>query len=154
MRQQTRHSIVYAILFVLQTFLASSLFWMIFPIFLRVMRNLGEQQEFQPYGARAIVSSAIVLQCCYWTRYRWFPLYTPFRNAFIGHLLKFASRIGFFFGGALFSVILFRHVPELDPLPPLGQALAKGLCVMGILFALFCYSLELERLGKAFEGGE
>ncbi|RDL50612.1 hypothetical protein BLJAPNOD_01733 [Ensifer sp. M14] len=63
----------------------------------------------------------------------------------------FASRASFVFGGALFSVIFFRHVPQLEVLPPLGQGIAKTLGVMAVLFALFCYSLELERLGKVIE---
>jgi uncharacterized membrane protein YhhN len=63
----------------------------------------------------------------------------------------FASRASFFFGGALFSAIFFRHIPQLDALPPLGQAIAKTLGVAALLFALFCYSLELERLGRSME---
>ena len=63
----------------------------------------------------------------------------------------FAGRASFFFSGAPFTMILFRHIPELDVFPPLEQSVIKILILMRILFALFCYSLELERLGKAFE---
>jgi hypothetical protein len=48
-------------------------------------------------------------------------------------------------------MIFFRHIPELDVLPPLEQSVIKILILISILSALFCYSLELERLGKAFE---
>ena len=79
------------------------------------------------------------------------PVTPPFHSVFVAHLLFFASRVSFFFGGALFSAIFFRHLPELDVFPPLGQAVVKLLYVAGVLFGLFCYSLELDRLGKAIE---
>ncbi|WP_244479962.1 hypothetical protein [Methylobacterium sp. Leaf94] len=79
------------------------------------------------------------------------PLSVPFRNVLVGHLLLFSSRASFFFGGAFFSVVFFRHLPELEVLPPFGQAVTKGITIIAVLFALFCYSLELERLGKAIE---
>jgi len=69
------------------------------------------------------------------------------RGKLTGDLLL--GRVSFLFSGALFSAIFFRHLPQLDFLPPFGQALVKILCVAGILFSFFCYSLELERLGKA-----
>ncbi len=77
----------------------------------------------------------------------------PVRNAFIGHLLLFAARASFFFGSALFSAIFFRHLPQLDALPPLGQGVAKAVVFMTVLFSLFCYSLEVERLGREVEQG-
>jgi hypothetical protein len=141
----------YAVFLFLETALASFLFWTIFPIFRQMIANLGKPQDIQSWQEFSIVLGAVALQCCYWIRYSWLPIYTPFQSVALGHVLLFASRASFFFGGALFSVIFFRHVPELDSLPPAGQALARGACIMGVLFALFCYSLELERLGKAFE---
>lgn len=58
---------------------------------------------------------------------------------------------GELFGGALFSAIFFRHLPELDAFPPFAQAFVKSLYVAATLFGLFCYSLELDRFGKAVE---
>jgi hypothetical protein len=43
----------------------------------------------------------------------------------VGHLFVFAGRASFFFGGAFFSALFFRHVPELDQLPPLEQGAGK-----------------------------
>jgi hypothetical protein len=50
----------------------------------------------------------------------------------------------------LFSVVVFRHLPELgrDTDAVLVQ---RGALFVGCLFALFCISLEVERLGQAFE---
>ncbi|GLS19625.1 hypothetical protein GCM10007874_26420 [Labrys miyagiensis] len=124
---------------------------MILPIFLQLISNPGVQQDIDPLTQAAIIAGAIALQGSYWLRYRWVTIHVPFRSAPVGHLVMFASRVSFFFGGALFSVIFFRHVPEFDMFPPLGQAMLKLLIVMAILFALFCYALELERFGKAID---
>jgi hypothetical protein len=151
MHRSSKRAVAYAILLIAQTLLASFLFWMIFPIFLQLISNLGGPQDIDPWTQAAVIAGAVALQCCYWARYRWVAIHVPFHSAFVGHLVMFASRVSFFFGGALFSVIFFRHVPELDVFPPAGQAMAKALIVMAILFALFCYALELERFGKTIE---
>jgi hypothetical protein len=151
MGQPSRRAADYAVLLILQTATASFLIWIILPIFRRIVSRLGEPQDIQLSVEIAIIGGAGVLQCCYWIRLRWIPVYAPFQSVVVGHLLLFASRASFFFGGALFSVIFFRHVPELDAIPPLGQTLGRALALMAILFSLFCYSLELERLGRAFE---
>ena len=152
MGQLSRWATAYGGLLVLQTAAASCLFWMILPIFRRMVSRLGEPQDLEVWRLATIMGCVIVLQSCYWTRLQRVPICIPFHNVVVGHLLLFASRASFFFGGAFFSVVVFRHVPELSALPPLGQGFAKALAVLAILFALFCYSLELERLGKAIEG--
>lgn len=151
MGQPSRWAAAYGGLLALQTAAASCLFWVILPIFRRMISRLGEPQELEPWRVAAIVGSVVVLQLCYWVRLRLVPIHVPFRNVLIGHLLLFSSRASFFFGGAFFSVVFFRHVPELGALPPFGQGAAKALAIIAILFSLFCYSLELERLGKAIE---
>ena len=70
----------------------------------------------------------------------------------VGHLFAFVGRASFFFGSAFFSLVYFRHLPERGGLPPLGWGYVNGVAFIAVLFALFCYSLELERLGKALEG--
>ena len=146
-----RAALFYAVLLGLQTAAAIFLFWIIFPIFLRLVSNLGAQQELGLPFQLAALSGVAVLQVCYWTRLRWVPVVAPFRSVVVSHIMLFASRISFFFGGALFSAIFFRHVPQLEALPPMAQGIAKAAGVLAVLFALFCYSLELERLGRAIE---
>lgn len=152
MGQPSRRAATYGGLLILQTAAASCLFWMILPIFRRMVSRFGEPQVLELWRFATIIGCVLVLQSCYWIRLQRVPICIPFHNVVVGHLLLFASRASFFFGGAFFSAIFFRHVPELSALPPLGQGFAKALAVLAILFALFCYSLELERLGKAIEG--
>lgn len=155
MRQQlpnSRKSLLYGLTLAVQTVSAILLFWAIFPNFHRLFSSLGEPQYLDRWTQFTVLLGVLMLQGAYWIRLRSLPVVAPIHNAICGHVVLFASRISFFFGGALFSTIFFRHVPDLDALPPVGQSVVKVAVVLTILFSLFCYSLELERLGKAIEG--
>lgn len=145
-----RNTVSYLLL-AIQTVAASIVVWDMFPVFQSVIRNIGQPQPLPSETVMIATGATLLMQVCYWTRYCRLPLGVPFRNAVAGHLMLFASRASFFFAAALFSAIFFRHVPQLDALPPTGQALAKAAGMMLLLFALYCYSLELERIGKAME---
>jgi hypothetical protein len=142
---------IYVGLLTVQTAAATFMFWVVFPLFRQMIARLGEPLELSLPVEVMIISSALALNCAYWARYRWITVRAPFHSVFLGHVVQFVSRTNFFFGGALFSAIFFRHLPELDAFPTIDQAVIKGLIVMWVLFALYCYSLELERLGKAIE---
>jgi hypothetical protein len=71
----------------------------------------------------------------------------------LSHLLLFLGRLGFIFGGSLFAVVFFRHLPELDQSIDTLLMARRGLLLLGSLFALFCFTLELERLGHAIGSG-
>jgi len=43
---------------------------------------------------------------------------------------------------ALFGIVVFRHVPELDASIDLLLSIKRGMILLGCLFALFCTSLE------------
>ncbi|MDR6872842.1 hypothetical protein J2Y55_003861 [Bosea sp. BE125] len=88
-------------------------------------------------------------QVFYWRRQRTVAVPSPDKNIVISHFLAFASKIGLIFGGALFSLYFPRHVPEFD-LDYLGLSWRGGILI-AILFALYCYTLELERLGDALQ---
>ena len=85
-----------------------------------------------------------------WIRFYRLPVCVPFHSVVVAHLLIFTSRASFFFSGALFSAVFFGYIPELAAFPPIAVGLARIIALFGVLFALFCYSLELERLGREF----
>lgn len=143
-----RRAAGYLLLLGIQT-LAAGVLLTVFPLFQQIILQSGRPQPLDTATAITALAAAMVMQACYWTRYRRMPVPAPAGGAVAGHLLMFASRVSFLFGGALFAAISFRHVPQLGALPPLGQGLAKALGVMALLFALFCYALELERLGRS-----
>jgi hypothetical protein len=142
---------LYVGLLAVQTAAATFMFWVVFPLFQQLIVQLGEPQELTLPTEVKIISGTLVLQCAYWARYRWIAIWVPFYSALIGHLIQFAGRVSFFFGGALFSVIFFRHLPELDAFPTIGEVASRGFVIFWVLFALFCYSLELDRFGRAME---
>jgi hypothetical protein len=141
----------YAALLVGETVAALALFWIVFPLFHQILTNLGERQELRYSQQVATICSAALLHACYWTRLKWVSVIVPFHNVFVAHVCSFASRVSFFFGGALFSALFFRHLPELEALPSFARIAFGGLDVLIVLFALYCYSLELDRLAKALE---
>jgi len=146
-----RGAFTYLTLLGIQSVAATALLWTVFPLFQQIMTQPGQPGLLDPATAASAIAAMVVMQVCYWTRYHHVPLWVPVHSTAAGHVLMFASRASFFFGGALFTAIFFRHVPQLDALPPLGQSIAKAIGIMALLFALFCYSLELERLGRAIE---
>lgn len=129
---------LYAVLLSAQTAAAIVLFWLVFPVFLNVVNHLGERVKLDLWNQIAMVASAAALHCLYWTRLKWVAVKPPFQNEFVAHIVLFASRVSFFFGGALFSALFFRHLPELEELPPFGQSVVKVFYVAMTLFALFC----------------
>ena len=144
---------IYGLLLAAETLAASVIFWTSFPMFSRIMQHSGEPQVLGSGTFVPVLVAAALLQACYWIRYRRVAIRTPLHSVLVGHLLIFASRASFFFGSALFSLVFFRHVPQLAVLPPTGQGVVKAAGVLVVLFSLFCYSLEIERLGKATEEG-
>ncbi len=72
---------------------------MVVPIFRQIVSRLGEKLEIGTGTVVDVICSVVVLQCCCWARYFWVPFPAPFHNIVVAHLLMFASRVSFFFGG-------------------------------------------------------
>ncbi len=139
----------YALLLTGQTACAAVMLANIHTAFRILIENLGSPNASTPGSALQLVTAAALGQACYWYRLRHVPVPDSYRNMALGHLLAFSSRLGFIWGGALFSVYFLRHAPALA-LGPLDIAW-RGALLIGILFALYCYTLELERLGSALQ---
>jgi hypothetical protein len=142
---------IYAMLLAGQTVAASALFWIVFPWFRHVVTHIGEENQLTLSQHFAIMTFAALLHGFYWARLRWVPVVAPCQNVVLAHLCSFASRVSFFFGGALFSTLFFRHLPELEALPSFGRLALNLFEIATVLFALFCYSQDLDRLAKALE---
>jgi hypothetical protein len=151
MGKRRQNAIAYAALLAVQTLAVAFLLWIVFPMFYSVVTHLGERQEIPLKSLIAILIGTIILQVCYWSRIQWVTVCSPCQSVFLAHIVSFLARLSFLFGGVLFSTIFFRHLPEVGSLPPLGQAVLTGISILMVLFGLFCYSVELERLAKAVE---
>jgi hypothetical protein len=142
---------LYLLLLAIQIVGAISFVWLQLPEFNHVLVNPGEQLPKDSASDLLIAGIFVVMQLAFWIRLLRIPI--PFRrpNAVLNHVFLFLGRLSFIFGSALFSVVVFRHLPELGRETDIRLMVLRGIVFVGCLFALFCTSLEVERLGQAFE---
>jgi hypothetical protein len=142
---------LYWLLLAIQIAGAISFVWQELPEFGQVLDNPGEQLPKNIRSDLMIAGIFVAMQIAFWIRVLRVPI--PFRrpNLFLNHLFLFFGRLSFIFGSALFSVVVFRHLPQMDRDTNFLLMIPRGAIFVGCLFALFCTSLEVERLGQAFE---
>jgi hypothetical protein len=119
------------------------------PEFKQLVARPGEQLPYTPYHDPATIFIIIAMQAAYWYRLQRVPTPDQLSNVILSHLFLFMGRLTFIFGGSLFAVVFFRHLPEIDQGADSWLMLHRGLQLVASLFALFCATLELERLGRA-----
>ncbi|HEV7408882.1 MAG TPA: hypothetical protein VGO01_10385 [Bradyrhizobium sp.] len=149
--QEHPRTAIYLLLLAIQIAGAIFFVWQELPEFNQVLDNPGEQLAKDVRSDAMILGVFFAMQIAFWIRLLYIPI--PFRrpNLLLNHVLLFLGRLSFIFGSALFSVVVFRHLPELGRETDILLAAWRGMIFVGCLFALFCTSLEVERLGQAFE---
>lgn len=91
------------------------------------------------------VASCLLMQSAYWLRIRLNPPLPSYENVVLGHLFAFVAELSFILASSTFAVVFLVHFDTLS-LPP------HRICLMiFVLFSLYCWSLELERLGNALQ---
>jgi hypothetical protein len=120
------------------------------PDFRQMLLYPGEQLPYSQGDDFAMMVALVAMQVAYWYRLQSVPIPFQGSNTILSHLFLFLGRLSFIFGGSLFAVAFFRHFPELDQNADTLLMAQRGLMLVGSLFALFCFTLELERLGHAF----
>jgi hypothetical protein len=123
--------------------------WKLLPTFNQLSHSPGKQLPYVPFDDLTTIGILLAMQAAYWYRLRRIPIPFQHPNAVLSHFLLFLGRLTFIFGGSLFSVIFFRHLPGLDPDADIILMAGRGVLLGASLFALFCLTLELERLGHA-----
>lgn len=119
------------------------------PDFKQLALYPGEQLPYMRSDDVAAIGALLAMQATYWYRLTRVPIPFQRSNTILSHLLLFLGRLSFIFGGSLFAVVFFRHFPELDQNADSLLMARRGLFLGVSLFALFCFALELERLGNA-----
>jgi hypothetical protein len=149
--QDRPQTALYLLLLAIQISGAIAFVWQELPDFRHVLRSPGAQLSKDAASDLMTAGILFVMQASFWFRLLRIPI--PFRrsNIFLNHLFLFLGRLSFIFGSALFSVVVFRHLPELGRDTDVLLMARRGLLFVGCLFALFCTSLEVERLGRAFD---
>lgn len=144
---------IYTLLLVMETLAALVLLMGVVPIYGKILAAPGHPLIALPESPILLVAALALFQCVYWFRLLRVPLAVRRPNLLLSHLILFASRLSFVFGTALFVLIIVRHIPALQshagPLPSVPIMVARAFGVLAIMFSLYCYSTELERLGLA-----
>ena len=153
-QNRSQGAATYVLLLVMQIAGALVLVWKELPEFNQLLSHPGQQIPFVPYDDLTTAGILLVMQFAYWYRLRCVPIPFHGSNLILSHLFLFLGRLSFIFGGALFSVVFFRHLPALPDDADGFLMAGHGLLLGGALFALFCLTLEVERLGHAFEGND
>jgi hypothetical protein len=133
---------LYWILFLGQTIGDVTILSHLIPIFRRLVTSGLDEKPSTKILVLATLG-VIIMQVCYWLDQYWFATLRLGYNPVLGHLILFLSRLNFIFAGAVFSAVYLVRFNELD-------ISFWGLIILSIvLFSIFCYTLELERIGRA-----
>jgi hypothetical protein len=144
----------YFFLLAIQILGAIIFIWQELPAFRQVVLNPGKQLPEDTYADLFTAGVFSVMQISFWCRQLFVPIPLRRPHLFLNLLFLFLGRLVFIFGSALFAVVVFRHLPELGSEADVILAIQRGILLVGCLFALFCTTLEVERLGTAFGTSE
>ncbi len=135
----------YLSLIAVETAGAAAILWDGIPIYRDMMRDISGHRP-QPgvlwwaWAGAILALSAYVLRV--WLR----PPMPQSSHAIAGHIISFVGRLSFVAATSTFSLVFINHFGELN-LPPYRMAV-----ILVLLFAIFCWNLELERLAKSLIG--
>jgi len=135
----------YFLLFAMQTIGAVILFRYAVPLFRQVLLDPGSHVP-RTQNLVWSLSAIALMQTGYWIRHRLRPPLPQLRNAFVGHIILFIARMSFVLATSIFGFVFIVRRPELFVPTSRYVVLIVG------LFALFCYTQELDRLGRALIG--
>jgi hypothetical protein len=123
---------------------AVTILWHGLPIY----RSLLEQTFVENAEATAVgsaIAGIVLIQAPYWlSTFRVFPSLAVSPHIFAGHALAFIARLNFVFASGLFASLVYARGPEIEFVP------WRAILLAAVLFSIFCFSLELERLAKLF----
>jgi len=94
------------------------------------------------------VATVALIQVGYWLRVRLRPPMPGSGHVLIAHLAAFVARLSFILASSTFTVVFFVRFEQLS-LPP-----RRVFMMLALLFSMFCWTLELERLAKALHRTE
>jgi hypothetical protein len=144
-----RRDALYFSLLMLQTLGSAAILWNALPIYRRILLAPGQEAYATLASSRWAIVAVLLVQGAYWYRLTWVPIPAYGPSVIASHLLLFVSRLGFIFGAALFSAVVFRHLPEMKFTLSVGALAIRGALLASVLFSLFCCALEWERLARA-----
>lgn len=136
---------LYFLLWVVQTLGAIIVLVNGVPIYRQLTSDFASHRP-QPGILWWAVAAVALIQGTYWLRVRLNPPLPRAAHVFLGHLAYFVARLSFILASSSFAVMFFVRFDQLE-LP-----LNRILMLIALLFSMFCWTLELERLAKALHG--
>lgn len=143
----------YALLLLMQTLAIVIILLSMIPIYDALIAAVGSQLRKLPQSPLLLMSSLLLFHCAYWFRLLRVPIVVTRHSLLLSHIVLFAGRLSFIFGTSFFALVVFRHLPALMEMPNPTLFAMRLLATLVILFSLYCYSSELERLGLALRPG-
>src|SRR4051812_23013645 len=122
---------LYLLLLAIQLCGAITFVWRELPEFRQVLTNPGEQLAREASSDLMTAGILFVMQVSFWVRLLRIPIPVRRSNIFLKHVFLFLGRLSFIFGSALFSVVVFRHLPELGSDTDLLLMGRRGLIFVG-----------------------
>jgi hypothetical protein len=139
----------YVLLFAMQTLAILIVVLNMIPIYDVLIASVGVQLRRLPESPLLLLASLVLFHCTYWFRLMRIPLVVKYRNLLLSHVVLFIARLSFIFGTAFFALIVFRHLPAMVTIPRPGVLGVRIVVTLFMLFSLYCYACELDRLGIA-----
>jgi hypothetical protein len=134
----------YPLLLTVEVAGAVTILWHGLPIY----RSLLERTFVEHADGSAVgwaIAGILLIQGPYWlSTFKVFPSLAVSPHIFAGHIIAFISRLNFVFVSGLFASLVYTRGPEIEFVP------WRALMLAAVLFSMFCFSLELERLAKLF----
>ena len=131
----------YWLLLLCQSATAGAVLWGGVPFYRRLM--LGEHNsELEVASVIQALIVVAVMQSAFW-RARQFPVPVLRARPFVAYLVMFLGRLTFVYIAGLFAVVFYIRNPDLR------VGLMREALLLVVLFSMFCFTTELERLGKA-----
>jgi hypothetical protein len=132
----------YWILFLGQTIGDATILSHLIPLYRRFI-NSGLAEKTPTSTLVFVTLGVIMVQVCYWLGQHWFGTLRLGHHPLLGHVILFLSRLNFIFAAALFSAVYLVRFNEVE------ISFGGFLILSTVLFSIFCYTLELERIGRA-----
>ncbi len=116
--------------------------WMGVPIYRRLLLGAPDTGPKLSVTCWALIALALV-QPAYWMARRIPPVVGGGPRPFLGHVVQFLGRLTIIYVGGMFAAVFYVRYHELQ------LAFWREAMLIAILFSVFCYTKELERLGQA-----
>ncbi len=138
---------VYPLLLAFEVAGALIILWHGVPIYRSLLEDTFVQRTDSAVIAWATIG-ILLIQAPYWiSTLKVFRLLSVPQHIFVGHAVMFLARLNFVFVSGLFSAVVIVRAADLE------FVVWRAALLGAVLFSMFCFTIEVERLGKVLLDG-